>query len=87
MTTFYGELLQRLGLPIDDYGAKVTVFGFLGVSIEGHKGLIDCSDDTVKVRLKGKILIVSGKNLKVREVTADELMIRGSVVSLEVRDV
>ncbi len=86
MKSFFEETLDRVGLALSDYREKITVFGFCGIQIEGHKGLTDYSPECVAVKIGKKKLTVKGKNLSVREVTCDELFIKGKICGLEVDD-
>ena len=83
MKGYFREALDRVGLLTCEYGARVTVFGFCGVHIEGHKGLSEYADDCVTVRLEGgKTLRVTGCRLRVKEITRDELFIGGKICGL-----
>ena len=86
MKGYFEETLDRVGLALSDYREKITVFGFCGIKIEGHKGLTDYSPECVAVKIGRKKLIVRGSRLAIKEVTCDELFINGKIRGLEVDD-
>lgn len=88
MNTFYNDMILRMGLPIDTaIGVKITVCDLFGMLIEGHKGVISYTQSNVVLRIKDKKLIILGKGLSILEITADEVYIRGKLLSLAVEDV
>ena len=56
MNTFFSEVLTKLALSIDNVGEKITLYGMIGIQIEGHKGIIDfCFNECF--RLQGNLRI------------------------------
>lgn len=86
MKDFFEETLERVGLALSDFGEKITLFCFCGVHIEGHKGLVEYSEECVTVRVGKKRVTVKGEKLAVKEVTKEELFIKGKICGLEVCD-
>ncbi len=79
--TFYEEALLKLGLTPQELGVQVTVYGFLGVRVEGCKSVAEYSSETVKVRGKKEIEI-KGKNLVLSEIAPGEVFIKGQIFSI-----
>ena len=77
------EALEKVGLFGCEYGARVTVFGFMGVRIEGHGGILDYTEHEVTVRIHREKLMVRGEKLHVRELSRDELFIAGRISGME----
>lgn len=85
---FIDEISGKLGLAAGDSvcGYKVTLYGAAGVVAEGHKGIYYYSSETVKVRIKGGLIAVEGKNLVIKETKPDELVISGNVNCVRVEE-
>ncbi|HOO22849.1 MAG TPA: YabP/YqfC family sporulation protein [Clostridia bacterium] len=85
MRNYYDEMLLKLGLPVEDaVGLKVTVCSFRGVFIEGHKGLLVFTNNEILLKIGKEKLKISGADLKINEVSSDEIYIRGDIKALEV---
>lgn len=83
MGGFYNEIISRLGLsPEETVGGKVTIIGFDGVFIEGHKGLREYSDTSIKIFFCKKTVEISGKEMRILAISKDELYIRGKIISV-----
>lgn len=52
--------------------------------VEGHKGLINLSDELIMFKTKNKIISVSGKDLKLKILSSTTLSIMGEIESVEV---
>jgi len=82
MNGFYNEILFSLGLsPEETSGRKVTIINFKGVYIEGHDGIIAYSPSEITVKLKKKILKITGENMTVAAISKDEIFIKGKIIS------
>ncbi len=83
MYSFYDEILLRLGLPLEQTTLpRVVLFYNAGVAVEGHKGLLSCSDEEIVFRLGKDKMRISGKGLVVREISDKRLFVRGAIVSV-----
>ena len=87
MKTYFEETLGRAGLALGDYGSKITFLGFCGVIIEGHKGLYDYLPECVAVRVGKKKVVIKGKDLTVKDLSKDELVVCGKISGMEVENV
>ena len=84
MSGFYNDILLKLGLsPEESVGSKVTIIGFCGVFIEGHSGIMEYSEELIKVGIKRKILLIKGKNMVVSVINKDEIYIKGKIFAVE----
>lgn len=87
MNTFYNDMLLRMGLPLDSaISVKITICDLNGILVEGHKGIISYSKSNILLRIKGKKLNFLGKELTILEITADEVFIKGKLLSMAVED-
>lgn len=81
-------MLVRMGLPIDSaVGLKITICDLSAVLIEGHKGMVSYSPDSIILRTKSNKLVVAGKNLSIMEITPDEVYVKGKILSMAVENV
>ncbi|MGE5580624.1 MAG: YabP/YqfC family sporulation protein [Bacillota bacterium] len=79
------ELSEILELPLDvslDL-PKVTIVGDLGVLIQNHRGLIQYSPEKIVIGVgKGQIAIL-GRSLQIEEVSKEDMIVRGSLGSVQ----
>lgn len=82
--TFYNNILIKFGIPIDDSigGTKITVIDFIGILIEGHRGVFSYSEEQILVNTKKDKIIIDGKNLILIEINIDEIFIKGKIDSV-----
>ncbi|MDE6313001.1 MAG: YabP/YqfC family sporulation protein [Lachnospiraceae bacterium] len=75
------ELTESLRLPKDlMFGAViVTATGDREIYIENYKGLLEYSDDKIKLQTKTCTLTICGKNLVISYYTNDEMKIIGCI--------
>lgn len=62
---------------------KVTFIGNLQVNIENHKGIIEYSDDNIRIKIKDGILKVSGMDLAIKTIVTEEIIISGKIASID----
>lgn len=73
-----------LELPpeVANNSTKITVIEDTNVLIEGYKQIIDYYDDYIKIKTANIDVVVDGKNLDIKEINDSELVIVGSIYSL-----
>ena len=83
MYSFFDETVLRLDLPLDNSTLpRILLFYKEGVSVEGHKGILDCKPNEIVFRMgKDKVKVV-GTDMKVESITSDQLFIRGRIISV-----
>jgi len=62
---------------------KVTFIGNLQVNIENHKGIVEYSDDNIRIKIKDGILKVSGMDLVIKTIVTEEIIISGKIASID----
>ena len=87
MKSYIDHTLSRIGIAIENSVSKVTVYDFVGIHIEGHKGLIDYNECNVVFRLKNKKIFVTGDKLSIKEISSDEIFIKGKICSIGAEDI
>jgi sporulation protein YqfC len=70
-----GEVIS--GMP------KLTVTGNRRVHIECHKGILEYDHNTIIVNGGSQLVKLRGEALEICSMTADELLIKGFIVSIE----
>lgn len=61
---------------------RITMVGNLQVVIENHRGLLDFDGKEVRIMLERGKIRISGENLTLRSLQADEIVVDGSIRNL-----
>jgi sporulation protein YqfC len=62
---------------------KLTMLGSGDLIIENYKGVIEYSEEKVRINTASGIIKISGSNLIIKEITAEDIIIKGIISSLE----
>ncbi len=84
MFNFFSEIKKELKIPEIEGSYNIVNINGKAVYIEGQNGLVNLSDSLVMVKVKGKIVSVSGKNLKLKEISISTISIAGEIDKIEV---
>ncbi len=77
-------LADRLDIPADALGAvKLSLCGRSRLLIENHGGIISCGDCLVEVCFGKARLSVHGDGLRLKAMTAGDMLICGRITALE----
>lgn len=78
-------MVESLELPKDlMYGASiVTIIGRREVLIENYKGILEYTEDYIKIQTKNAKLTVYGKQLSIEYYTNEDMKVVGFVKSIE----
>ncbi|KAB3535351.1 sporulation protein YqfC [Alkaliphilus pronyensis] len=76
------ELPQDIVLDLP----KITLIGNLQLYVENHKGIIEYSDNRIRIFTKCGILRVIGKNLLLKNIVLEEIVIVGEIREVEFDD-
>ncbi len=66
-----------LGIP------KITMVGNLQLFIENHKGILEYTDTYIRINTKSGILQISGRNLLLKNIIYEEIIIVGEIIQME----
>ncbi len=66
---------------------KITVLGFEKVLIENHKGILEYQDFFVRLNTYIGIININGFNLKLDDMTKDDLMVTGKIDSIDFENI
>ena len=79
------KLAESLELPKDiilDI-PKITMIGDIRMNIENHKGIIEYTNNCIRIKIKDGILKIMGKNLLLKIILKDEIVIIGKIQQVE----
>ncbi|AOY77556.1 sporulation protein YqfC [Clostridium formicaceticum] len=65
---------------------KITMVGNLQIYIENHKGIIEYSSNRVRINTKSGVLRIIGKNLLLKNIILEEIIIVGEIQQVEFTD-
>lgn len=61
---------------------KIVLAGNQEVSIENFNGLIEYTTQKIRMNTKCGILVIDGIELEIRKMTADYIMIKGTIIQI-----
>lgn len=79
------SLAELLELPKDiilDL-PRITMLGKLQLYIENHKGIIEYTKVRIRIQLREGTLRILGKDLTIKNIMEEEIVICGEIVSIE----
>ncbi|SHJ46593.1 sporulation protein YqfC [Geosporobacter subterraneus DSM 17957] len=62
---------------------RITLIGNLQIYIENHKGIVEYSKTRIRIKTKSGILRITGKELMIKNIAAEEIVVCGSFESIE----
>lgn len=62
---------------------KITVSGFEEILIENHKGILEYEEFFIRLNTYIGIININGFNLKLEEMTSDDIMVKGKIDSID----
>ena len=76
---------EILEIPVEltTNNPKVTIVGFERVLIENYKGILEYQDYFVRLNTHIGIVNINGFNLKLEEMTTDDLLVTGKIDSID----
>ncbi len=65
---------------------KIIMIGNLQIYIENHKGILEYTDNRIRINIKNGTLRIIGKNLMLKNIVAEEIFIVGEINQVECID-
>lgn len=65
---------------------KIIMVGNLQIYIENHKGILEYTDNRIRINTKNGILRIIGENLILKNIVAEEIFIVGEINQVEFID-
>ena len=80
-----GRINNMLELPqeVTSNKPKITMIGFNELLIENYKAILEYEDFYVKINTHIGAININGFNLRLKEMTGDDIMVLGNIDSLD----
>ncbi len=77
---------EVLELPVDIIMdlPKLTMIGDMQVSLLNHKGIVEYTENIIRVNTKSGIYKIVGEDLKIKTILSEEIIISGSIKKVEI---
>jgi sporulation protein YqfC len=62
---------------------RVTITGRIAVFLENHKGIVEYDSQSVKINTPVGIVSITGEDLLIKTIIADEITIEGRITAVE----
>lgn len=85
----YSKLNNLLEIPreVVSTDVKITVLGFDEILIENYKNILEYQDILIRINTFQGIININGFDLKLEEMTNDDIKIMGKVDSIELEEI
>ena len=77
------ERLLEVPKEISTNEPKITIQGFKQMLIENYKAILEYQDIYIRIKTHTGIINISGTNLKLDEMTTDDIMIYGEIDQID----
>lgn len=82
---FSEKMMDALDLPKNKSGiiTSLSITGVHEAIVEGHKGIIEYTDKTIKINTPQFILKLNGADLEITEIAEEYIAVKGIIVGAE----
>ena len=89
MNSFFREIAKLTELPFDTAftAYRYVNIGGAAVYVQGHKGVISCGAEKIELKIKHGRLTVSGDKLFIKQLTGDDIVITGRILSVSTEEI
>lgn len=81
------EEILEIPVELSTNTPKITITGFERMLIENYRGILEYQDYFVRVNTHIGILNINGFDLKLEEMTTDDLLVTGKIDSIDFESV
>ena len=80
------SISEVLELPIDIMMdlPKLTVIGNIEASLLNHKGIIEYTQETIRINTKSGVFKITGEELQIKTILSEEIIIVGLIENIEI---
>ena len=80
------SISEALELPIDIMMdlPRLSVVGNIEASLLNHKGIIEYTQNTIRINTKSGIFKITGENLEIKTILSEEIVIVGNIENIEI---
>ena len=89
MAKKFNKFAQMLDMPreLDKTQTKVTIISFDEILIENYKGIMEYEEFFVRVNTEIGIININGFNLKLEQMTNEDILVKGVINSIDLERV
>lgn len=80
------EILE-IPIELSTNNPKITIIGFERLLIENYKGILEYQEYFVRISTHIGIINISGFNLKLEEMTTDDLLVTGKIEGIDLEEI
>ena len=80
------EILE-IPIELSTNNPKITIIGFERLLIENYKGILEYQEYFVRISTYIGIINISGFNLKLEEMTTDDLLVTGKIEGIDLEEI
>lgn len=62
---------------------KIQLIGNKSINIENYKGIIEYSNESIRINTTSHMIKITGVNLEIQAITSEEVIISGNVSTME----
>ncbi|NLK33935.1 MAG: sporulation protein YqfC [Gracilibacteraceae bacterium] len=63
--------------------SKIIIIGTGQVTVENHKGIIEYSEEIIRINIGSSVMKLCGKNLSIKTILQEEITITGEITNIE----
>ena len=80
-----GKITEALELPkeVTMNLPLITMIGAEDLTIENYKGVIEYSEERIRINTSKGIIKVEGRQLLLKQITADNIGVKGNILKIE----
>lgn len=86
MSNFKYNISEALELPKDlilDL-PKIVIIGNIQINISNHKGIIEYTQEVLRVNSNIGIIKISGTNMELKTILSEEIIVKGNIEKVEI---
>jgi len=87
MDSIFKKMFKMSDLPLDTFQAipKITLYGNNDLIVENFRGIVEYTENLIRLNTSIGLLVIRGVGLKLVEITREDLLIEGQVLIIEIR--
>ncbi len=62
---------------------RVTLVGNMQMYVQNHRGVVEYTDNIIRVSISGGELIIKGEGMTIKNIYSEEIFIEGSINNLD----
>ncbi len=85
MGKFRENIAEKWGLPKDVICdlPRLSLVGDKEIFIENHKGILEYTSGSVRIKMHDGLMNIKGEKLRIREMQTDRLLVTGDFIGVE----